>query len=42
MAGFLAAGREMKQDHKVLDIAFDEDRCRVCKVHGLENFALLR
>jgi len=30
------------QLHWVLDIAFDEDRCRVRKDHGLENFALLR
>jgi predicted transposase YbfD/YdcC len=28
--------------HWVLDIAFDEDRCRVRKDHGAENFALLR
>ena len=28
--------------HWVLDIAFDEDRCRVRKDHGPENFALLR
>ena len=28
--------------HCVLDIAFDEDRCRVRKDHGPENFALLR
>jgi hypothetical protein len=25
-----------------LDIAFDEDRCRVRKDHGPENFTLLR
>lgn len=30
------------QLHWVLDIAFDEDRCRVRKDHGAENFALLR
>jgi len=30
------------QLHWVLDIAFDEDRCRVRKDHGPENFALLR
>jgi predicted transposase YbfD/YdcC len=28
--------------HWILDIAFDEDRCRVRKEHGPENFALLR
>ena len=28
--------------HWVLDIAFDEDRCRVGKDHGAENFAVLR
>jgi predicted transposase YbfD/YdcC len=28
--------------HWVLDIAFDEDHCRVRKDHGPENFALLR
>jgi predicted transposase YbfD/YdcC len=28
--------------HWVLDIAFDEDRCRVRKDHGAENLALLR
>jgi predicted transposase YbfD/YdcC len=28
--------------HWTLDIAFDEDRCRVRKDHGAENFALLR
>jgi predicted transposase YbfD/YdcC len=28
--------------HWTLDIAFDEDRCRVRKDHGPENFALLR
>jgi len=28
--------------HWVLDIAFDEDRCRIRKDHGAENFALLR
>jgi len=28
--------------HWILDIAFDEDRCRVRKDHGPENFALLR
>jgi predicted transposase YbfD/YdcC len=28
--------------HWVLDIAFDEDRCRVRKDHGPENLALLR
>lgn len=28
--------------HWVLDIAFDEDRCRVRKDHGPENFAVLR
>jgi len=28
--------------HWTLDIAFDEDRCRVRKDHGSENFALLR
>lgn len=28
--------------HWVLDIAFDEDRCRVRKDHGAENFAVLR
>jgi predicted transposase YbfD/YdcC len=28
--------------HWVLDIAFDEDRCRVRKDHGPENFAILR
>jgi hypothetical protein len=28
--------------HWVLDIAFDEENCRVRKDHGLENFALLR
>lgn len=28
--------------HWTLDIAFDEDRCRVRKEHGAENFALLR
>jgi len=30
------------QLHWVLDIAFDEDRCRVRKDHGAENFAVLR
>lgn len=30
------------QLHWTLDIAFDEDRCRVRKDHGPENFALLR
>ena len=30
------------QLHWILDIAFDEDRCRVRKDHGPENFALLR
>jgi predicted transposase YbfD/YdcC len=30
------------QLHWVLDIAFDEDRCRVRKDHGPENFAVLR
>lgn len=28
--------------HWVLDMAFDEDRCRVRKDHGPENFAILR
>ena len=28
--------------HWALDLAFDEDRCRVRKEHGPENFALLR
>jgi predicted transposase YbfD/YdcC len=28
--------------HWILDIAFDEDRCRVRKDHGPENFAVLR
>jgi len=28
--------------HWVLDMAFDEDRCRVRKEHGPENFAILR
>jgi predicted transposase YbfD/YdcC len=28
--------------HWILDLAFDEDRCRVRKDHGAENFALLR
>ena len=28
--------------HWTLDIAFDEDRCRVRKEHGAENFAILR
>jgi predicted transposase YbfD/YdcC len=28
--------------HWTLDIAFDEDRCRVRKGHGAENFAILR
>jgi predicted transposase YbfD/YdcC len=28
--------------HWTLDLAFDEDRCRVRKEHGPENFALLR
>jgi len=28
--------------HWILDMAFDEDRCRVRKDHGSENFALLR
>jgi predicted transposase YbfD/YdcC len=28
--------------HWVLDIAFDEDHCRVRKDHGAENFAVLR
>jgi predicted transposase YbfD/YdcC len=28
--------------HWILDIAFDEDRCRVRKDHGPENFATLR
>jgi predicted transposase YbfD/YdcC len=28
--------------HWTLDIAFDEDRCRVCKDNGPENFAILR
>ena len=28
--------------HWILDLAFDEDRCRVRKDHGPENFALLR
>jgi predicted transposase YbfD/YdcC len=28
--------------HWTLDLAFDEDRCRVRKEHGAENFALLR
>lgn len=28
--------------HWVLDMAFDEDRCRVRKDHGPENFAVLR
>ncbi|MCI0554070.1 MAG: ISAs1 family transposase [Anaerolineae bacterium] len=28
--------------HWTLDIAFDEDRCRVRKEHGPQNFALLR
>jgi predicted transposase YbfD/YdcC len=28
--------------HWILDIAFDEDHCRVRKDHGPENFALLR
>ena len=30
------------QLHWSLDIAFDEDRCRVRKDHGPENFAILR
>ena len=30
------------QLHWCLDIAFDEDRCRVRKEHGAENFAVLR
>jgi predicted transposase YbfD/YdcC len=30
------------QLHWVLDIAFDEDHCRVRKDHGPENFAILR
>lgn len=30
------------QLHWVLDLAFDEDRCRVRKDHGPENFAILR
>jgi predicted transposase YbfD/YdcC len=30
------------QLHWTLDLAFDEDRCRVRKDHGPENFALLR
>ncbi|MCJ7583492.1 MAG: hypothetical protein MUO30_01790 [Anaerolineales bacterium] len=28
--------------HWILDTAFDEDRCRVRKDHGAENFAILR
>jgi predicted transposase YbfD/YdcC len=28
--------------HWILDLAFDEDRCRVRKDHGAENFAILR
>lgn len=28
--------------HWTLDIAFDEDRCRIRKEHGAQNFALLR
>lgn len=28
--------------HWTLDLAFDEDRCRVRKEHGAENFAVLR
>jgi len=30
------------QLHWCLDIAFDEDRCRIRKEHGAENFAILR
>jgi predicted transposase YbfD/YdcC len=30
------------QLHWILDLAFDEDRCRVRKDHGPENFAVLR
>jgi len=30
------------QLHWCLDIAFDEDRCRIRKGHGAENFAILR
>lgn len=30
------------QLHWILDLAFDEDRCRVRKDHGPENFAILR
>ena len=28
--------------HWVLDVAFDEDRCRIRKDHGAENMAVLR
>ncbi len=28
--------------HWTLDMAFDEDHCRVCKDNALENFAILR
>ncbi len=28
--------------HWCLDVAFDEDHCRVRKAHGAENFAVLR
>jgi predicted transposase YbfD/YdcC len=28
--------------HWVLDVAFDEDRCRIRKGHGAENFSILR
>ena len=30
------------QLHWVLDMAFDEDRCRIRRGHGPDNFALLR
>ena len=30
------------QLHWILDLAFDEDRCRIRKDHGAENFAVLR
>ncbi len=38
----LGAVRSENELHWTLDLAFDEDRCRVRKDHGPENFALLR